>query len=375
MTFRRNSFSTGDKCFLFSKFKIDPNLFHKLPIELYPGIHLTLTPQHALHQGAGRNAKLKEHIALANWVYPGYGLNMGICNSCIKIDAGVKDSLRDRFFWLMLGALFLTKPLDLRITGSFTYGDEEAGLLGKNPSMINHRSNICLETNFRDGQKQNFLQYDEQDLNQAVLYFSRLVEIFNSIKTASRPFFVLKSFFEATLWERLLYASTIFSKFFPLIDALVGNPHHDHCKKASNRLSFFLEGVSSIQSKILLEKQQIKERIKSIWDLHRPPTAHGFLKKISFPQEHSIDQDTEEGQEFKDLFDLMEISRLAIIKILLLDKDIFHDYCQIPFSFVYSSKEEKNDNNCKRNKQSTQFFERNYPNPDCLIAYTDFLSC
>jgi hypothetical protein len=50
----------------------------------------------------------------------------------------------DRYFWLMIEALYLTKPLYINIAGSFSYGNEEDGFLGRTPGRIPHKSNISL---------------------------------------------------------------------------------------------------------------------------------------------------------------------------------------------------------------------------------------
>lgn len=71
----RDNFAFDDRCFLFLNFKIDSSLFHQLPIELAPGISLSSTPQHALAQAAGKGSTERENIALAEWVYPGFGLD------------------------------------------------------------------------------------------------------------------------------------------------------------------------------------------------------------------------------------------------------------------------------------------------------------
>jgi hypothetical protein len=369
----RDLFAFDDNCFLFLNLKIDGSLFHQLPIELAPGISLASTPQHALAQAAGKSSTERENIALAEWVYPGFGLGMGIVNACIKIDSSVPVNLRNRYFWFMVSALYLTKPLYINISGSFSYGNEE-GFLGRTPSRILKKSNISLNTFFSHANGENLLQYNEEDFKQAGVYFARFVEIFNSRKTASRPYYVLKAFFEATLWEQSTYASTSFSKLFPLIDAFTGNPTHKHELKASTRLSLFLKELPSKFLKNPLSEEEIKSRIASIWQLHRGPDLHGFLKEpdaITFDDPNKIPVDSE---ELKDLFDLMEFSRLAIIKMLLLDDSSFKEYCDIPIpKRRYSSKEERTSDESNRDELGKKFFEENfYAHPKELIAYTNF---
>jgi len=372
MTYSDEHFSFGDKCFLFTHFKIDGSLFHKLPIELAPGIYLARTPQHALAQAAGRGSTERENIALAEWVYPGYGLGMGIVNACIKVDTTIPEHLRDRYFWLMVSALYLIKPIYMNISGSFSYGNAKEGFLGRTPSRILHKSNMSLDTFFSGV---NLLQYNEEEFKQARVYFERFVEIFNSRKTAPRPYYVLKAFFEATLWEPSIYASTSFSKLLPLIDSFTGNPTHKHELKASTRLSFFLKGLPSKFLKQPLSEEEIKLRIASIWQLHRGPDLHGYLKEPDTITSQDSNKIPADSEELKDLFDLMEFSRLAIIKMLLLDERSFKEFCQIPIpKRRYSSKEERLADEASREELGKQFFEdKFYPNPKELLAYTDFV--
>lgn len=370
----RDQFAFDDNCFLFLNFKIDGSLFQQLPIELAPGISLASTPQHALAQAAGYGSTERENIALAEWVYPGFGLGMGIVNACIKIESSVPGNLRNRYFWFMMSALYLTKPLYINISGSFSYGNEEEGFLGRTPSRILKKSNISLNTFFSHANGENLLQYNEEDFKQAGVYFARFVEIFNSRKAASRPYYVLKAFFEATLWEQSTYASTSFSKLLPLIDAFTGNPTHKHELKASTRLSLFLKELPSKFLKNPLSEEEIKSRIASIWQLHRGPDLHGFLKEpdaITFDDPNKIPVDSE---ELKDLFDLMEFSRLAIIKMILLDDSSFKEYCDIPIpKRRYYSKEERTSDESNRDELGKKFFEENfYAHPKELIAYTNF---
>ena len=370
----RDEFDFDDKCFLFLNFKIDGSLFHQLPIELAPGIYLASTPQHALAQAAGKGSTERENIALAEWVYPGYGLGMGIVNACIKIDSTVPSNLRDRYFWLMASALYLTKPLYINIAGGFSYGNEEEGFLGRTPSRILKKSNISLNTFFSHAYGENLLQYNEEDLKQAGVYFARFVEIFNSRKTASRPYYVLKAFFEATLWENSVYASTSFSKLLPLIDSFTGNPTHKHELKASTRLALFLKELPSKFLKKPLSEEEIKSRVASIWQLHRGPDLHGYLKEPDAMTAQDSNKIPADSEELKDLFDLMEFSRLAIIKMLLLDDGSFKEYCEIPIpKRKYSSKEERVADETTRDELGKRFFEdKSYPHPKELLAYTDF---
>jgi hypothetical protein len=370
-----DQFALNDRCFLFLNFKINDSLFQQLPIKLAPGIYLASTPQHALGQAAGKSSTERENIALAEWVYPGFGLGMGIVNVCIKVDTSVPANLRDRYFWLMVSALYLTKPLHINIAGSFSYGNEEEGFLGKTPNRILHKSNISINNFFSHSNGENLLQYNEEDLSQAGIYFARFLTIFNSKKTAPRPYYVLKAFFEATLWEHSLYASSSFSKLLPLIDSFTGNPTHKHELKVSIRLSLFLKDLPSKFLKNPISEQEIKSRMALIWQLHRGPNLHGYLKEPDALTSHDSSKLPADNEELKDLFDLMEFSRLAIIKMLLLDDISFKAYCQIPIpKRKYSSKKEKIADESARDELGKRFFEDNsHRHPRELIAYTDFV--
>ncbi len=368
-----DQFSVDDRCYLFLNFPFDWSFSSNLPIELAPGIYLTLTPQHALACAAPKGSSVETHIGLAAWVYPGYGLVRGICNTCIKIDSRVPLELRDRYFWFIIEALYLVKPLYISIAGAFSYGTLEEGFVGTHPSRIGHRSNICAEPFFGNTNGGKFC-YNEEELKQAGFYFSRIVEIFNSRKTAARPYFNLKAFFEATLWERSIYASTSFSKLFPLIDSFAGNPSHDHDKKVSKRFSLFLKGITGPQRYKAMSEEKIKSRLLSIWHDHRAPDLHGYLKELDFPVLNAETKSPIDKLELKDLFDLMEFSRLAIIKMLHLEKDSFKEYCEIPIPLrKYKDKADRVTSEKARENASKAFFEeKTYPNPKEIVAYIDF---
>ncbi|MGE5196818.1 MAG: hypothetical protein ACM3JI_05760 [Anaerolineae bacterium] len=218
------------------------------------------------------------------------------------------------------------------------------------------------------------MQYNEEDFKQAALYFAQFVRIFDSQHTASRPYFNLKSFLEAVLWERLHYASSSFSKLFPFIDSFVGNPTHDHCKKASLRLSSFLGEIPSVLLKESLSKEKVASRLQSIWELHRAPDLHGYLKEPDVPSSNVGARNPIDRPELKDLFDLMELARVSLIKMLSLEVDAFQDYCKIPTpQSGYASKAEKKEAEKLREKASSKFFEKPVDLfPSSTIAFTDF---
>jgi hypothetical protein len=315
----------------------------------------------------------RENNALAEWVYPGFCLGMGIVNVSMRIGEPVPPKLRNRYFWFMISALYLAKPLYLNIGGGFSYGNEERGYLLE-PSRILHKSNISLNACCGQINDVNLLQYTAEDLRQAGVYFARIVEIFNSKKTAPRPYYVLKAFFEATLWERSVYASTSFAKLIPLLDSFAGNPTHKHEQKVSTRLSFFLKDLPCKFLTEPLSEDQIKMRLALIWQRHRGPDLHGYLKEPDVDMRQDSNKIPPDSEELKDLFDLMEVSRVAIVKMLLLDENSYREYCQIPIpKREYSSKNERVTDEAVREDLGKLFFEdKFYPHPKELLAYSDF---
>jgi hypothetical protein len=356
----------GDHYCLFTHFPIDPTLYSQLPIQLYKEIYLAPTPHEAINRGAHSGASTTEHVALGAWVYPGHGLGMGSCHACLKIDASVPANTASRYFWTMLGALYLAKPIHIKIGGSFTYGDGEDGLLGRMTNRIDHRSNICLDAFFSHTDDKFLLQYDKNDLAVAGQLFPLILECMALRQQMPRPYYILKAFFEAVLWERLHYASSSFCKLFPMFDAFAGNPSRHHANRVSTRFGSFLSDISSAVVGASFASQDISARLKSIWDSNRPPDLHGYVKDLTFPGSSTQPIIT---PEIKDLFDLMEIGRVAVIKILLLPSSVFEAYCQIPIPLSVNT----DDDNEKRNNASIAFFAKNYPSPKEAFLYTDLL--
>lgn len=372
-------FSYNDKCYLVA-LKMDPELLSKIPLELVPGVYLTDFPHYALENAASKESCTTENIYRCEWVCPGYGLKLHAAKYCIKIDKSIPDNSKDRYFWLMIGALYLARPLNICILGSFSYGKEDTGFVGENAAHYEHRSNIYLDTFFSHSHDEShLLTYTKDDFEQTKVYFLKMEKIFASRQAAPRPYFVLKSFLEATLWEKLIYSSTVFSKLFPLIDSFAGNPTHSHEKKISKRLSAFLKDVPSHIHGQNVPEGEIKERLVSIWRLHRGPELHGYLKEPPIPRANSPQSELYDTSELKDLFDLMEIARLSIIKMLLLDEISYSKYCEIPIPSRSGAnqkaleKDEFKAENTAREKSSIDFFEKkSYQNPLAMCSFFDF---
>ncbi len=357
----------GDHFLLYTHLPIDGNLYRELPIRLADGVSLASTPYHAVARGAPEGSSSERHTGFGAWVYHGHGLGMGQCHVCLKMDSSLSSAMGRRYGWVMAGALYLAKPIYTAIGGSFTYGTPEDGLLGREPNHINHRSNICLDSFFTcDANDKPLLQYEKEDLTLAGKLFLPILRCLEQRQQMPRPYLALQRFLEAVLWERLHYASSSFSKLFPALDGFAGNPPRHHANRVPRRLGLFLSGIPSIITGMPLTAQEIETRLKAIWDDHRPPGVHGYVKDITFPGS-SIKP--EPARETKDLFDLMEITRMAIVKMLLLEPNVFQEYNQIAIP-----KKTDGVNDAKvRTELSNNFFKNQHPSPKELGAYTDLL--
>jgi len=371
------SFSSGDKCFLFSRLPFWELRDH-LPLEIWPGVHFVQTPKHALKQSSLPDAPKEEHMAWSGWVYPGYGLpGINVWDICIKIDheAKIPAESKNLWFWMAVAALFIVKPLFISVSGAFTYGDRKTGFLGKNTERLDYRSNICLEGQRKPFQGQEVLSFKIEDFNLAKHIFPSLIRIINSQKTSPRELHNLSTFLQAAFWERLNYSSSIFSKLFPFIDSFTGNPPSNHSKKISERAGNFLSETRLWNSKGVLAKEAIKSRTQFIWEIHRYPELHGHFKE---PFSMTSDQ-SREPQLYahfdKDLFDLFEISRLLLLKMMLLDDTDLHAYSQIPIPemALAPNDERAKTLNKERDLSAQSFFARSFKCPTGLSSYSDLL--
>lgn len=288
---------------------------------------------------------------------------MGQCHACLKVDPSHSVEMARRYGWAMVGALHLAKPIRVVIGGSFTYGKLEYGLLGRETNHINHRTNVCLDSFFsHDVNNKLLLQYEKEDFALAGKLFPLILNCLAQRQQMPRPYSILQLFFEAVIWERLHYANSSFSKLFPLLDAFVGNPSRHHAHRVASRLGLSLANTPSAITGKSFTSQEVETRLKAIWDDHRPPGLHGYVKDLSFPGSSSRPKIT---PEIKDLFDLLEIARISVIKMLLLDPSVFQAYNEIPIP------QKSNDDAEKRNAASTDFFAHNYLSPKDIVAYTD----
>lgn len=357
---------------LFTRLPIAGELYTELPIPLAPGVFLASTPYHAVEQGAPVGSKLELHVGLGAWVYPGHGIGMGVCHACIMVDSSVSAEKALHYAWVMAAALYLAKPLHINIGGFFQYGTPDDGLLGRTPHRIDHGSNLCLDTFFNHVNDQSLLQFDEHDLKRAARYFPLILRILDDESRFQRPYTNLRSFFKAVLWERLRFADSIFSELFSTIDSFTGNPTHKHRNKISANLGLFLDGMPSLITGSATTAQTYVTRLQTMWDRHRGSCKHGYRKSIPSPvvQLQSVLKPFKKDLvEMKDLFDLMEIARVSIIKMLLLEEVTFQDYCLIP---VPTYEDDKDITEATRNANAGAFFAKNHPTPkEDVFLYTD----
>ena len=369
------SFLPGDKCFLLSKLPFDVSFIDQLPFEISPGIHFIQTPKYALESSTLFSAPKEEHMAWSGWIYPAYGLpGIEVWDVCLKIDkdAKIDEKAKNLCFWMAITALYLVKPLFISVAGSFIYGDKKIGFL-ETAERIDLRSNICLEGRSEYFSGQNALSYNKTDLDQAKLIFPVLVKTILSQKTTPRDFFNLRTFLQATFWDKLNYEGSIFGKLFPFLDSFTGNPHKNHSTKVSERVSKFLAQTPISFSKDSLTEDCIKSRLSFIWEVHRYPELHGHYKE-PFTISTANSSITQIHSDFgKDLFDLFEISRLCLLKMLLLENADLQTYSQIPIPSTGLDPKTAAPLNSNRGIMTESFFKKSYPTPKCLTSYSDLL--
>ncbi|MFA6535636.1 MAG: helicase associated domain-containing protein, partial [Candidatus Babeliales bacterium] len=356
-------FDKGDKCFLFSHFPRDYSIHKNLPFNIFDGVSIVETPSYALSHAEGIDAKPTENIALASYVYPEYvQTGCGVVHVCIKIDKNIPKDQMDRLFWTTVSALIIVKPIFLRLSGAFIYGDREQFIC--NPEKLVYKSNLSLDAikhqhNFND----NLLSYNVHDLKLVKSIFPKIFNILNSRDSLQRPCCNLDMFFQSTLWENLNYQHSIFSKLFPLLDSFAGNPSGNHAENVSSKIAHFLANITCQSNSKKFSEEEIKNRLKYIWELNRYPELHGHLKLPS-----------EQTNFTKDLFNLFEISRLCIYKMLLLSEHDFESYSKIPTPSLGISMSEAKELNRQRDNEAKSFFDKTYDNPTELINFLDFTS-
>ena len=364
----QDSIETGDKCFIFAKFPIDPALFSKLPITIYPGVHFISTPQHAFGNAGGKYVGKDENIALVEWVSPGFFLKFGVCPICIKIDFSIPQDRMSRMFWAAIASLVIVKPLFINVSGAFIYGDDENGLLVRIPEKLEYRSNICLDWFKNVPFINDLLVFNRFDFETASKIYPRVLQILDSGISNPRIFFNLRTFLQATIWERYMYQGSLYSKLFPFIDSFSGNPAGTHSKKVSVRIGKFLSGCICLRTKSQITENQVKNRLEYIWEVNRYPELHGHIKEplpLQKPNQEpdSLYLDKNTDIELKELYDVFEVSRLSILKLLLLDTHDYNSYSKIPIPLTGVDPKTAKKPNAERDLLASAFFDIASKNP------------
>lgn len=374
MCTKTKTFIKGDSYFLFTHFplnyaSLNPN---NEPIKIYEGVYLVSTPVEIL-TNPGRNRK-KENIAIAEWVYPGFHLpGLGICHTSVKIEASIHPDEQRSLFWALVGSLFLIKPLFIHIAGSFTYGSDDTDLI-HNPAKIDLRANLSLNLFRTQTQMQNELKYDTQDIELTKQIFPHLLEDLKPNKNNLRSSYNIQQFLQTFFFEKLNYRGSIYSKLFALIDSLAGNPSFSQAQHVSKRLGKFLSDISFDHNDKHTTEKRIIECLKYVWELHRYPVVHGHIKEGICPKGKAINSTNiilPDNEDLQDLWNLSEIARITLLKILLLDKKNKKEYSQIPIPPTGKSTKEAKDDNKKRDAMANNFFDQIYNNSDNLIFYSD----
>lgn len=367
-----NAFSQGDMCFLFTQFPLDHHSIDiSKPFEIHDGIYLVRTPPFDIPPDLSNKAKAR-NIALTEWINPGFHLGLGMCHTSIKVNSVVPYKMRGKYFWTFITALLLVKPLFIHIAGTFIYGDAETDFINT-PGKLDLRSNLFFDLSQYKIQPQSWLSYNAQDIKMAKNLFPIILHYWNPNNNL-RLSYIIQQFQQALIFEKLHYASSIYSKLFPLVDSLAGNPKGLHHEYVSKRLGKFSTGVLSNETNKGITEEEITKRLKYIWELHRYPELHGHIKESIYPNPdipNSSPNLFPNDENIKDLRDLAEIARVCLLKIFLLNEHDRNEYCKILIPETGKSQKEAKKNNEDRTGQADAFFGKSYSNSNELIFYSN----
>lgn len=346
-------FKKGDSYFLFQTLPIDVNCWvdsnnNIKSVEIYEGIWIVKTPKHQL-KSLNYFPRKEENISLGDWLY--HDLHMvgaPIKNICIKVDSSISNP--GEYFWSAILTLYLIKPLYMHITGSFIINEgSNTKFIIKSPTLYNRKANIAFYSSMFSQPSQNWLEYDQQNLD----YFKEIFPIvlqYAKQEKNTRISQNLKSFSHCLFGNQIYYRDTLYRELFAIIDSLAGNPEHKHGKKISKQISQFLDSIEcSINSNKKTTKDQIKDRLLDIWEQFRHNKAHGSIvpeaQKPSSPKSTPYQPNIDNN-----LLQLLDITRLTLLKLITLNSDDQNEYDSIS----YKVEPEKN--------KADIFFDKNYEN-------------
>ena len=257
----------GDTYFLFKKIPLDPLInLQDQPIEIYSGAYLVQVP-YKLFDIPSDSSGMKDakDVAFIEWSYSGYHLGLIDCNVSIQFDSSIPHNERDQCFWAFITALLLIKPLFIHILG--LYSENKPSLAS---GKFDFRTNLSLQTS---------LSYNMNDIELAKQLLPIILHYKDPKNNNLRLSHIIQQFQQAFIFEKLHYASSIYSKLFPLIDSLAGNPTYDHNKYISARLGKLLANTLSHETKKPITQETITNHLSHIWGLHRYPELHGHIKE------------------------------------------------------------------------------------------------
>jgi len=338
----------GDKIYLFYHLPIDATVFTKLPITLAPGIQLIVTP--SLENAAGSHNQ-QENIALAGYVYPGYGLpGFGVCKFAIKVDAHpkVSDKEMNHLLWTTLLGFILIKPLFIHIMGTYIYG--ENGFKKGRCGRFDLRSNLCLEI-LKNNQN---TKYTEDDIIQISNIIPKINNILSCPNKYPRQYYNLNTFMALAITEKLCQEGTIFSRLFTVLDSFTGNTGHKHNTRVATRIAKFIIDKASNQP---IAENVLQKYLQDQWEIHRTPDIHGHLK-ATIPDQAQPEIMSINNHFTQDLFNIFEITRFALLKMLLLPDNDFNSYSKIPLQKFAQQDQDQS----LRDQAAETFFATTYPN-------------
>jgi hypothetical protein len=344
------SLKQGDKIFLFYDFPIADELYEKLPLTITSGIQLIKSP--SLDNASGSD-DIKENLALAGYVYPGYGLRgTKLCPVSIKIDANihVSNEKMDLLFWSTILAFIITKPLFIHVIGFYIHG--ENGFHKGQCNRIDLRSNISLDVLAQDNQEN--LQYATENLAQVINLLPQIYNLLDSPDKHPRAYYNLVTFLAVAITEKLYLESTAFSRLFTVLDSFSGNTNNKHNVRISSRVANFIIDKSASQP---VDELKLQKYLQDQWEIHRTPDIHGHVKLIC-PDPTQPQKNTFNLNYTEDLFNIFEITRFALLKMLLLPDNDFNSYSKIPLQKFAQQDQDQS----LRNQAAETFFATNYPN-------------
>jgi hypothetical protein len=284
ISYRKGEYKQGDTFLLFNIFPY--NFDKKLPLPIGPKVYLDLTPSDILDRA--------EPKALADSIFPGYNLPIGIPNSCLIIP--FNDDLNsilstNNFFFLSISALRLFAPIAIGISGQFLLGREDD--LIENPILYQIKSTW--------NPKQN-VYYNGKDIDSANMICNRLYKLFHEkINQNYKRIISAYVLFSQITNGYILSYQMCFTGLFAALESLFV-PKGNKAKTIATRIVKFLD-LSASDESWLIDKYN-----------HRSDIVHG----VQDVKPWSDELDKNKSKAFGKLH---EIARLCILGFLSLEDE------------------------------------------------------